>query len=49
MIKITLMLSSNGICRMNQGYKLLLFDFDGTLVDTAHDIIFYANTVLRPG
>ena len=31
---------------MSGGYKLLLFDFDGTLVDTVHDIAFYANSVL---
>ena len=28
------------------GYELLLFDFDGTLVDTVEDIAFYANSVL---
>ena len=28
------------------GYELLLFDFDGTLVDTVEDIAFYANAVL---
>lgn len=27
-------------------YKLLIFDFDGTLVDTVGDIAYYANTVL---
>ncbi|MGH7197188.1 MAG: HAD family hydrolase [Candidatus Omnitrophota bacterium] len=27
-------------------YKLLIFDFDGTLVDTAPDIALYANAVL---
>jgi phosphoglycolate phosphatase len=28
-------------------YDLILFDFDGTLVDTAPDIAFYANEVLE--
>src|SRR5688572_14893795 len=29
-----------------KSYDLILFDFDGTLVDTAPDIAFYANEVL---
>jgi phosphoglycolate phosphatase len=28
-------------------YKLIIFDFDGTLVDTAPDIRYHANAVLR--
>lgn len=28
-------------------HKLVVFDFDGTLVDTAPDIIYHVNTVLR--
>jgi phosphoglycolate phosphatase len=28
-------------------YKLILFDFDGTLVDTVGDIAYYANETLR--
>lgn len=28
-------------------YKLIIFDFDGTLVDTAPDIAFHANAVLK--
>ena len=28
-------------------YRLILFDFDGTLVDTVSDISFYVNEVLR--
>ena len=28
-------------------YRLILFDFDGTLVDTVSDIAFYVNEVLR--
>ena len=27
-------------------YELLIFDFDGTLVDTLEDIAFHANAVL---
>jgi len=29
------------------GYQLIIFDFDGTLLDTAPDIALYANEVLR--
>ncbi len=28
-------------------YKLIVFDFDGTLVDTAPDIAYYANVILE--
>ncbi len=31
---------------MMKTYELVLFDFDGTLVDTVADIAFYANSVL---
>ena len=39
--------SQRGLKQPQFQYDLVIFDFDGTLVDTAEDIAFYANCVLR--
>ncbi len=44
---ISIVLSVNISLNVPAPYKLILFDLDGTLVDTVDDITYYVNEVLR--